>query len=641
MNPLLCSHCGRDLESDDAISIIEGVCCTCRRQAAREHIESGRRAAPRTPPVASTPPARRTPPASVQRPIPRQVDVPWESRTPLIPGPTTPPAPTARQTIPAGPSVPTVSAGASSYGSAPGSLETKAAPADSRRLRRRRRDLFIGVAAGLLVVVGGTAYILTYRTKPVRLALTPEPAAIPIRVTVNPPWAEVKLDDKEIGPLSETGQTTVNLPSTAGDLCWLSAAADGYHSTRRPLSPYSGVGDVMIELVRAPIELAIRSDPPDAQVWIDDQYKGNTPLALTFSPAQKSKLALKREGYRDFTGEIVPPQRGSRLELDCPLERGAIVVSVATEPPGAMVSIDGQVRGVSPVAAELDASSAGKEIEIVAALPGYEPASHRLILPSEAPGEPVSASLALLRPAAELVIETDPPGGEVFVNGRSIGPSPARASFDPTEVGRRITVEGRLDATRAGRATVIVPPAGQPGSVTLELGAIGRRVVFVLASPTGAGTDQALLIDQLVEMIHRLDESQQFSVILCSSDRVQPWPTGDAMATATHDWKIRAYDLIRGVRPSARGDVTEAMRIAAALKPDVLWMVTGGRLRKADLASIAGAQDGPIVNLLQIGSDAVPPWLRQWTYARGGVVRCMEGSTQRLAGRPDADLEAD
>src|SRR4030043_1684887 len=50
----------------------------------------------------------------------------------------------------------------------------------------------------------------------------------------------------------------------------------------------------------------IKSNPPDAKLYLDGQYKGETPYTYADRAAAGTMrtVTLKKEGYKDFTGYI-------------------------------------------------------------------------------------------------------------------------------------------------------------------------------------------------------------------------------------------------------------------------------------------------------------------------------------------------
>jgi hypothetical protein len=56
-------------------------------------------------------------------------------------------------------------------------------------------------------------------------------------------------------------------------------------------------------------EVPITSVPPGAEVYIDDQFRGMTPLTLELETADSRRLELRKEGYRPFYSMIVAVER--------------------------------------------------------------------------------------------------------------------------------------------------------------------------------------------------------------------------------------------------------------------------------------------------------------------------------------------
>jgi hypothetical protein len=100
-------------------------------------------------------------------------------------------------------------------------------------------------------------------------------------------------------------------------------------------------------------QLAIVSQPPGAEVAIDGQRRGVTPLTLAL-PSGAHALHLNRDGVAKNIAITIKP--GAEVTHYIDLEtRPAPPVSdvgqlhVASDPAGARVTIDGQARGVTPV----------------------------------------------------------------------------------------------------------------------------------------------------------------------------------------------------------------------------------------------------------------------------------------------------
>lgn len=139
--------------------------------------------------------------------------------------------------------------------------------------------------------------------------------------------------------------------------------------------------------------IAITSEPAGADVYLDNTIRGITPVTLTGVANGDHALLLRLDGYEDYrrtlavtgdtpvvhavlssrtgaaataataTGTKVPDQAAGTATPATPAGTGTL--SVTTAPAGALVLIDGQVKGITP-----------------ATIPGLSPGSHtiRIIL---------------------------------------------------------------------------------------------------------------------------------------------------------------------------------------------------------------------------------------------------------------------
>ncbi len=98
--------------------------------------------------------------------------------------------------------------------------------------------------------------------------------------------------------------------------------------------------------------LMLQTRPPGAEVEVDGQLHGTTPLALELTVgAHTVRLRHDTEERMLSVNMTAGAQMTQYLELAAPSATTAPVghLTVVTEPPGARVSIDGAARGVAPV----------------------------------------------------------------------------------------------------------------------------------------------------------------------------------------------------------------------------------------------------------------------------------------------------
>lgn len=143
--------------------------------------------------------------------------------------------------------------------------------------------------------------------------------------------------------------------------------------------------------------LVIHTSPEGAEVMIDEESVGTTPLDPIPLPAGSHTLRVRLPGHTEYT-DVVQITPGQITELPIDLLALSEVLAITTTPPGAHVYVDGNFMGESPV--ELDLVEGTRSVRIV--LRGY----HEVIREIEARAgsrEELTVELEALPPEALLV----------------------------------------------------------------------------------------------------------------------------------------------------------------------------------------------------------------------------------------------
>lgn len=513
----------------------------------------------------------------------------------------------------------------------------------SPRYRRRKRDLLIGTAVGLLLTVSVAYYAIRMRSPADRLAIpTSFNIPAPLALTISPPFAEVKLDGEPVGRADSFGKISIALPDGNLDAHTIEISAPGYHPTAQAVSTYLGAPDAYVALMRMPYELSVTTMPPNAQVWIDGEMRGTSPLTLSMDPSRTPELKIRHDGYAELTQRISPPEQGGGLALELELRELGRMLAVETEPAGATIRINGRLAGVAPLRVEMEPETLGKRVDIAAVLEGYDNAQLWIELPEDGGGDDVRAKIALARTTARVNVYTDPPGGRVVVAGRDLGPAPVTLEFDPEETGKTVLVEASTGGTHFGRQEIAIPPAGEPTLLMIPMSFGAQRVVFAMSSPVGSAPDHFAMIDQLTRQIQSLGSGQRFAIIAVEDDAVATWPGGLTMESATSEQKVRAYDMVRAVRPTHTQSLDALLRATLAFEPTAIWLFIDGEVDRAALerfSDLIGTQSIG-VNIVRATAPRDEEWLSSWAAAHRGTFTLIGRDTLSvLAGRDDADAD--
>lgn len=190
--------------------------------------------------------------------------------------------------------------------------------------------------------------------------------------------------------------------------------------------------------------LAITTDPPGANVFIDNVFKGVTPLTLTDSPSGYHILRITLPGYDDYvTSATVGAQKTVLIQANLrnitpnatmtvptttvttvpPRLNGS--VTVTSVPNGASVMLDDRYEGTTPVIVT-EVLPGNHTISLT--YPGYAPYNQSLSVGS-AETVAVNANLVMSTTPAittgSLTVITDPAGARVSIDGDVKGMSPA------------------------------------------------------------------------------------------------------------------------------------------------------------------------------------------------------------------------
>jgi hypothetical protein len=159
----------------------------------------------------------------------------------------------------------------------------------------------------------------------------------------------------------------------------------------------------------------VTSSPSGATVIIDGRTRGTTPLNVSDLAPGRHELTLSRDGYRDYnTTFAVSGQFGT--------------IVVTSEPVGAEISLDGQVKGRTLEAGLALARVPQGRHTLVARLPGYQDVTKTVDLRSAGP---IAVSFRLGWGKGFLSVTSVPKGASLTLDNQSAGTTPYFAELSP------------------------------------------------------------------------------------------------------------------------------------------------------------------------------------------------------------------
>ncbi len=287
------------------------------------------------------------------------------------------------------------------------------------RPRRAIRPVPVIVALLLLALTVAAGFLLTSRSILVRVEPAPDRLAV------------------EGGFALELGGRHLLRPGSYQ----VHAEKAGWQPLEAPIEvTRDGPQIFRFELDKLPGRLHLTASVAGAEVLVDGESLGTTPIEPLELPPGVREVTVRAERHRDFTASVTVAGGGADQSLDAELEPRWAEVTIASEPTGARVRVDGEELGTTPLQAEV--LEGGRDLSLT--LGGYKPHRRRLDVVA---GEPQALPAIRLAPAdGNLVLTSEPAGATVSVGGTYRGETPLDLFLEP---GR----EHQVSVSKAGHET--------------------------------------------------------------------------------------------------------------------------------------------------------------------------------------------
>ncbi|NLB69005.1 MAG: PEGA domain-containing protein [Lentisphaerae bacterium] len=242
------------------------------------------------------------------------------------------------------------------------------------------------------------------------LMAAPATGLIELKLTSEPSGAAVIIDKAAAGatPLATTvepGNHLIEVKSANYEPYVMNVNATGM-----PLAEH-------ITLVPVTSCVLIKSTPPGAKITLDGSSIGETPRLLPELQIGSYRVEMSLEGYKPQRLDLnVTSGRPQRLNIE--LASSSATLDVTSEPIGAEVTVNGILRGTTPVTVEKIPE--GSSTVIVTA-EGYETYQEQVSLEA---GDKFTLHTPLKPIPAKLTVITIPEGARVYVNNEFKGESP-------------------------------------------------------------------------------------------------------------------------------------------------------------------------------------------------------------------------
>jgi formylglycine-generating enzyme required for sulfatase activity len=186
-------------------------------------------------------------------------------------------------------------------------------------------------------------------------ALEPRWAAVTFQS--EPPGATIRVADKQHRATPVTANVIEGTHA-------FEVLLDGYKPHRGTVHVVAGQAQTLAPISLSQVEatLALASVPAAANVTVDGEYRGQTPVDIHLTPGQTYQLEVSRAGHDSVTRDVVLATSTTE-ELTLQLEPRLGEIQLVVDPPDAELFIDGERRGSAQQTLSLPAAPHRIEIK--------------------------------------------------------------------------------------------------------------------------------------------------------------------------------------------------------------------------------------------------------------------------------------
>lgn len=286
--------------------------------------------------------------------------------------------------------------------------------------------------------------------KVITLVLKPLPATLSLSTAVNDDQTVWLIDDELI-----TQANAFNYELPAGSY-QLTVQHPYFSPTERDLVLARGEHlEETIELNRLQGEIDINSSPSGANVTVNGEEKGQTPLQLTLAGGVH-QLQLTLAGYEPTDENIELTYAAPKLERRYQLEPVRADINLRLQPDGGRLT----VNGIHQTNMQRLNVEAGREQRLIYSKLGYFSQSKTLTVKA---GERAEVAMTLQQEIGKVEIESSP-AAQIEINGEIVGNSPLSVSLQAVPQEITFSLPGYRSVTQT-----VTPSATSPQKVSKTL----------------------------------------------------------------------------------------------------------------------------------------------------------------------------
>lgn len=212
---------------------------------------------------------------------------------------------------------------------------------------------------------------LDYRSE---LEITGRLQSQTVQVPLQPAWAQVSFSSSPPGAdIMINGERQAVTPAQLELMqgaYQITLKLPAYKAWQDDLQVRAGVDTAVPEVTLEPAEglVFIRSEPGSANVTVDGEFRGQTPLEIALPPGQRHELRLFRSGYETAV-RVLSTTAEQEQDITVTLDPVTSPVRIIAQPADAELYVDGEFKGAANQTLSLMAAAQRIEIR----REGYEP----------------------------------------------------------------------------------------------------------------------------------------------------------------------------------------------------------------------------------------------------------------------------
>jgi len=234
-----------------------------------------------------------------------------------------------------------------------------------------------------------------------------------LSVDSNPRGARVYLDN------DYKGDTPLNLKNISVGQYSIKLVLPGYQEwvssiVVLPILTVKISTDLVRQAQSAYGSISVNSNPQEARVYLDNAYKGHTPINLRDIPIGRHTIRIILPGYQEWTGDIsVSSSQTARITANLTSQSDYGSLSVNSNPKGADIYLGDVYEGLTPL--DLSHITPG-QYTIRVILPGYQEWRGDI---SVSPSQRALVSVDLVpQPTyGSISVSCDQSGAKIFLDG--------------------------------------------------------------------------------------------------------------------------------------------------------------------------------------------------------------------------------